>query len=152
MLQTDFKDHNIENFTPKEITDTGADLKDVQLNTMLSLQAFRTYIRRRIGLIYNGMTTGNHKAPGHPNGHAVDCFLYSEDGEVNIHNIFKGALNAGFKAIGIYYNQKQFSFHLEIGSNSRKDFAFWMGIKDAEKNINSWEWFSLLQDPTKIVL
>ncbi len=152
MLVTDFKDNNIDNFTPKEVEETGADLKDVKKESIISLQSFRTYIRRRVGLIHNGITTGYHKSLGHPNGFSVDSFLYIEDGPVNIHQIFKGALHAGFVGIGIYYNQKMYSLHLEVASMYRKEFAFWVGVKDTSKQIDDWQWFSLLNDPAKILL
>ena len=104
MLLNEFKGNNITNFSAREVENTGACIHDVETRTIIALQKFRTYIRRRVGLLDNGITTGNHKAPGHKHGFVADAFLYPEDGPVNIHYIFKAALHAGFFAIGIYWN------------------------------------------------
>lgn len=148
MLVSDFDKYKIENYTPEEIEDTGADLKDVKRITICSLQDFRNYVRRRVGLIKNGITTGNHKAPAHARGLAVDGFLYPEDGPINVQLIYKGAVSAGFTAVGIYWNQVQYSFHLE----HRDTIARWLGIKNASKGIHEWQWFPLINDPKKMKL
>lgn len=148
MLISDFDRYKIENYTPKEIEETGANMKDVQRITICSLQDFRNYVRRRVGLLKNGITTGNHKAPGHSRGLAVDGFLYPEDGPINIQLIYKGAVSAGFTAVGIYWNQIQYSFHLE----HRDTIARWLGVKNSSRGINDWYWYPLINDPTKIKL
>jgi len=145
MNLSDFIKYQIVDFTPAEVMDTGASLHDVQLITMVSMQDFRTHIRRRVHLLFNGITTGTHKAPWHNDGLAVDGALYTEDGPTNIHYIFKAALSAGFHGIGIYYNGEQYSFHLD----HRPIFKFWGGWKDKKKGINDWQWVSLLSDPAK---
>lgn len=148
MLITDFKDYRIDNFTPAEIEDTGANLKDVQKETIISIQKFRIYIRRRVKLLRNGITTGRHKASEHPRGLAIDGYLLPEDGFIDVHLIFKGALEAGFRGIGIYWNQVLYSFHLDL----RKIRAHWCGVKDTKRGINTWQFYSLLNDPAKIRL
>lgn len=148
MLESDFKDYKIYNFTKKEVEETGAKLEDVKLALMRSIQKFREYIRRRVILVENGITTGNHKSIMHPDGKAIDGTLYIEDGPINIHILFKGALEAGFKGIGIYWNGIQYSFHFDL----RNNYAFWIGIKDSKKGVKKWIWKSLLQDPAKIKL
>ena len=148
MIESDFDKYDIINFTPKEVEETGAKLIDVKKETIISIQKFRTYIRRRVGLLKNGLTTGIHKAPWHPLGLASDSFLYLEDGRQDIHIIFKGALHSGFRGIGLYWNQKQYSFHFD----HRPSYAQWLGIKDESRSIDTWQFFSLLRDPTKIRL
>lgn len=152
MLIADFAKYNIENITPYEIVKTGADIKDVKVETIIAAQKFRSYVRRRIFLFKNGLTTGSHFAKAHPEGYAVDFWLHPDDGPINIHQIYKGCLHAGFKAFGVYWNQELYSFHGEVSNPYRPEFARWIGVKDKKKNILDWQWFSLLQDPRKIVL
>lgn len=148
MIESDFDKYEIFNFTPEEVRETGSRLRDVRKETIISIQKFRTYIRRRVGLLHNGITTGLHKAPWHPLGLAIDGFLYPEDGRQDIHIIFKGSLQSGFKGVGLYWNQKQYSFHFD----HRPNYAQWLGIKDESRNINTWQFFSLLRDPARIKL
>lgn len=148
MIESDFKIHHIDNFTPAEVRATGARLRDVQVETFISLQRFREYIRRRVILLENGITTGNHLAPWHPKGKAVDGYLHPKDGPVKPQEIFKGAIHAGFKGIGIYWNQKMFSLHMDL----RPNFAWWAGLKDSAKGIYTWQWHTLIVDLTKIEL
>lgn len=147
MKKSDFETHLIENFTAKEVTDTGAALGDVQLNLMIALQRFRSLIKRRVKLIVNGMTTGKHKAIWHPQGLAADIYLLPEDGIVPINHIFKSALAAGFKGIGIYYNGVMYSFHLDL----RLDLDWWGGYKNPKKGIKDWKYYPLINDPSKFV-
>lgn len=152
MLIADFRKNNINNFTPAEVCATGAYISDVKTETMIAIQKYREYIRRPVHLIKNGMTTGSHISKAHPEGYAVDFWLHPKDGPINIHQIYKGCLHAGFRAFGIYWNQKIFSFHGEVSNPYRSDFARWIGVKDEARGITEWQWFSLLQDPRKITL
>jgi len=148
MLKSDFKKYNIYNFTSSEAEATGASLKDIQKETIISIQKFREYIRRRVLLLHNGITTGKHKAQEHPDGWAIDSYLVPGDGPINIHLIFKGALTAGFRGIGVYWNQTLYSFHFDL----RPVYAFWTGVKDEKNDVVSWQWYPLLNDPAKIKL
>lgn len=146
MEKTDFKKHNIDNYTPDEVINTGAMLDDVQLRTMIALQTFRTILDRRVGILFNGMTTGKHKAKEHPMGLAVDGFLYPDDGVIDTSVIFKAAVTAGFKGIGIYWNGIQYSFHLDL----RSDYGIWGGYKDVNIGLKKWTYVSLLVDLTAL--
>ena len=148
MKESDFIKHDIHNFTPAEVRKTGASLAHVQVETMVSLQRFREYIRRRVRLIHNGITTGGHLSPWHTLGKAIDSYLDPRDGEVKTHEVFKGAIHSGFKGVGMYWNQKVFSFHFDL----RPNYAFWAGVKDEENGIEDWKWFPLITDLTKIEL
>ena len=148
MKVSDFDVYEIHNFTPKEVRDTGADLRDVKKESMLAIQKFRVYIRRRVRLIKNGMTTGGHVSPYHPRGEAIDGYLDQDDGPVKTHEIIKGAIHSGFKGIGIYYNQTIHSFHFDL----RPNYAFWAGVKDTSNGFDDWQWFSLIRDLTSIKL
>lgn len=146
MLESDFIDHNIVDFTPKEITSTGANLEDVKLETMVRIQKYRSLIGRRVSIFKNGLTTGNHKSPYHPLGLAIDTGLYIEDGPVKPLIIFKSALEAGFKAIGIYWNGVAFSCHFDL----RPKYAFWCGVKDGRGSKSNWVYHGLIVDPSQI--
>ncbi len=148
MKKSDFEKHNIVNYTPEEVTNTGAMLDDVQLRLMLSVQAFRTILDRRVGIFVNGLTTGNHKAIEHGLGLAGDGFLYPSDGPTDTNLILKAALTAGFKGIGIYWNGVQYSFHLDL----RNEYGFWGGYKDVTKGVKDWVYTSLLTELSSILL
>lgn len=143
MKTADFKKHGITDFKPEEIARTGALLADVQLRTVIALQVFRRIMARRVGLLVNGITTGDHKAAEHFLGLAVDGYLYPDDGIVDISIIFKAALAAGFKGIGIYWNGQQYSFHLDL----RSEFSFWAGYKNKSQGVTSWAYMPILNDP-----
>lgn len=138
MKATDFGKYGVLDFDQPEVELTGASLAEIQLRLMLSTQLFRTAIGRRVGLIRNGMTTGDHKAPWHPLGLAVDGHLYADDGPVELSDIVKAALTAGFKGIGVYWNGVQFSFHLDL----RPDWDFWSGEKDRKAGglMGAWKY------------
>ena len=148
MKKIDFKKHNIDNYTPEEVINTGASLDDVQLRLMISIQTFRIILDRRVGLLVNGLTTGDHKAVEHHLGLAVDGFLYPDDGEINSSLIFRAALTAGFKGVGIYWNGIQYSFHLDL----RSEYGFWGGYKDSAKGVKEWQYTSLLTELAEINL
>ena len=143
MKEEDFEKHGIIHFSALEVEATGASLADVQVRLMISLQAFRVILDRRVGLVFNGMTTGSHKALEHTAGLAVDGYLYPGDGPVAVGDIVKAALTAGFHGIGIYWNGKQFSFHLDL----RQDYAFWSGIKSSPQAPGGWVFDSLFFMP-----
>lgn len=142
MIKEDFKKYYITNYTPEEVEATGAKLKDVQPQTMIAIQAFRTALNRKVKLIVNGMTTGKHKAPEHPGGLAVDCMLDEKDGPVAINTLVEAALNAGFKGIGIYWNGVVFSFHFDL----RKEYQLWYGSKP-KPGVGDWTYRDLFAKP-----
>lgn len=148
MNRMDFVTSHIVNFTPTEVIKTGAKLKDVQVITMVSLQTLRTGIKRRIGLIWNGLTTGKHLAPEHPGGLAADCFLYEADGRIIPDRFVEFAVLAGFRGIGVYYNHqiKRYSFHLDL----RKHPKFWMASKKLTND--RWTYQRLFNDPKEYKL
>lgn len=146
MKKTDFKKHSIDNYTPEEVIRTGALLSDVQLRLMIAVQTFRTILNRRVGIFSNGLTTGDHKAKEHLQGLAGDGFLYPGDGPIVTGLIFKAALTAGFKGVGIYWNGAHYSFHLDL----RPDYNFWGGYKDSARGVKEWTYTSLLTELSAI--
>lgn len=141
MIKTDFIKYDIIDFSPEEIENTGAELQDVQLITIYKLQKFRLLENRPISLLPGGLTTGNHKSPEHYRGKAVDIAIPGNQENVNVSQVFKNALQAGFKGFGVYHNGTAYSFHLHIG----KKFAFWLGYKKHREK--DWKYKSLIIDP-----
>ncbi len=146
MKPEDFKKYGINKFTPEEIERTGAKLSDVKVDTMIRLNKFRIISGRRVYLVLNGLTTGNHKSPEHPDGKAVDGYYHPADGDVDYKSIFYKGLESGFKGIGIYYNKENdlYTFHLDTGR-----FRCWGAYK--EKKHLKWNYFSLLVDPKSLL-
>jgi hypothetical protein len=143
MKLTDFEDFGLDNYTAVEVENTGAKLEDVKLNLMISVQRFRENVNRRVRLLPNGLTTGGHKSPEHPNGEAADCAFYAEDGSITIGVIVKAALDAGIKGLGVYWNGIAFSVHLDVGKRRR----FWYAEKDGPDAMG-WEFKSLFVTPS----
>ena len=140
MKESDFIEYEIDNFTPTEIVETGANVEDISVDLMVAMQKFRLLVNRRVVLLSNGMTTGKHKSKLHPGGKACDCYLHPDDGEVKVLDVFKFALEAGFKGIGIYWNGTLHSFHFDL----RNNYAFWSGKKEPG---HEWDFYSLIKDP-----
>lgn len=142
MLQSDFLKHNINNFTGLEISKTGAVLKDVKVEFFIGLQHYRNLINRRVKLIFNGLTTGKHKSPEHPNGIAGDIFHHPSDGPLDYKKCYYLALESGFHGIGIYYNKEinLYVFHFDLGR-----FRSWSAFKN--KKHDKWKYASLLVNP-----
>lgn len=140
MKESDFIEYKIDNFTPSEIVETGANVEDISVDLMVAIQKFRLLVNRRVVLLSNGMTTGKHTSKLHPGGKAIDSYLHPDDGEVKIIDVFKYALEAGFKGIGIYWNGTLHSFHFDL----RNSYSFWSGKKETGKE---WDFYKLIKDP-----
>jgi hypothetical protein len=144
MTPQDFADHHIKYFTPTEITDTGAALEDVQAALIVRYDYFRKLLGRAVCFCPNGLTTGNHKSPLHPAGEAGDASFREKDGPVNVTNVVKAALQAGFRGIGVYYNGTAYSIHLDL----RSEYGFWTGFKGHRES--TWNFRSLIVDPATL--
>ncbi len=145
MKKEDFAVWGITHFTPEEIQATGADLDKVQGKLIIAMEEFRKVLGRPFVLVKDGMTTGNHKAPEHAGGLAVDGYVPGLDGKddpITSEDVFKAALKAGFRGIGIYWNGALYSFHLDL----RKDFSFWTGTKPTPGK-PGWNYGKLIIDP-----
>ena len=111
---------------------------------MMILQAFRTAIDRRLNFQYNGITVGNHYSEEHPAGEAFDIRFDKRDGIITWRNVkwfIKIALRVGFRGIGVYWNGKEYSMHLD----TRPDFSGWKEKK--QKGKRKWIYSDLLSDP-----
>lgn len=145
MHRQDFHDWKIKYFTPEEFESTGAILDHVQLQLALAMDRFRGYMGRPFALIKHGMTTGKHKAPEHATGLAVDGYVPRLDDphdNIKAEDVFKDALLAGFRGIGVYWNGRIYSFHLDL----RPDFSFWTGNKPSP-GAGDWKYGKLVNDP-----
>lgn len=139
MTYSDF-DH-IQNFTPKEVERTGAKLLDVKTDLIYRYDIFRNLIKVPVVLLHNGITSGEHQSPGHKEGLAGDCALLKE---LPCLDVFKAALEAGFRKIGIYWGGKRYTYHLEVS----QEFGFWIGTPGG---LGDWRYGSLLVDPKVLV-
>lgn len=144
LIESEIK--SIPYFSQHEIERTGATLASVQYSTIRTLNTLREVEARRIFLVHNGLTTGEHKSKEHPLGLAVDFCFYKEDGIVNPISVFKNILTVGFKGVGMYWNGNQYSFHCDL----RPHYAFWNGIKKSKTQ--GWTFKSAIVDPRYIQL
>lgn len=143
----------LNNFTEREITKTGARLKDVKFGTMYTLQTVRTKIDRRIKLVKNGITTGKHSADEHPNGKAIDFHLDDRDGIVTFRiavKVLYAMFEAGFKGIGLYHNGNIYSFHGHIGSTYRTWSTRKVRVRKGKTYRYIWQYSALFTDPQLI--
>lgn len=136
MLEENFSE--IKYFTADEIKKTGADIKDVQLKTIMAIDQYRKFIGQPVYLADNGITSGGHKAEEHPKGLAIDNYVKRE---ITADQAVKCALMAGFRGIGVYWNGIMYSFHFDL----REKFEFWTGKKVLGGP--SWTYGRLIIDP-----
>lgn len=139
MKPEDWKD--IEWFTEKEVMATGADVAKVTKTLMMRLDDLRDCVGAMI-LAHNGMTSGDHKSIGHPEGRAADFSLRSN---LAPDKVVKSALACGFKKIGTYWNGVAYSYHVELA----QDYAFWMATKAAPGPDHKWTYHPVNFDPRK---
>ena len=117
MTDLDLLQLGITNFTQAEIEATGASLGDIQVHLMVTLQKFRTLIGRPVHLLFNGMTTGDHKCPFHLSGDAVDFWVE----RCGYQRCIKAMFEAGFRGVAGYWNGTAYSYHGDTGEPMR----FW---------------------------
>lgn len=141
MTERDFKLFGITKFTPQEVQETGADLSEVRVETMIMMQRYRVALGRAVVLLPGGMTTGNHRAKEHPLGLAVDSGFIEQDGKVDVSLVFRSALTAGARGIGIYWNGHAYSVHLDL----RQEYSFWSAWKAHRET--EWKYRPLIIDP-----
>lgn len=127
-------------FSEKEICNTGAVLSDINTDSFELLCKLRALIESPIYLICNGMTTGNHKSPGHKLGNAFDVRIPRKPS----YTVFKFALDSGFNKLGIYWNGGTYSYHLEKAEKC----SFWSANKLAPGK-GKWDFKPLINNPAK---
>lgn len=115
---------------------TGANISIVKFSLLLGLDRVRRDLSRRIILLRNGLTSGEHSAPEHRQGIAVDFTFLPKDGPIDqscLYTLLKAAIDHGFRGVGFYFNGIMWSFHLDL----RKDLTLWTGRK-AEPGKGPW--------------
>ena len=142
MTPKDFK--KIDNFDQEEIENTGANIKDVQLELLLRYDNYRKLLGRRVYFLRNGLTTGSHDSETHYLGLAGDSCLDPRDGPIDGNLYFKCPVEVGYKGYGQYYNGFENSFHLDC----RQNYGFWTGVPDGKGN---WKFGSLIVDPKNLI-
>ena len=112
----------LPNFTELEVEATGADIVDVDFETLNLLQRVRSYTGKRVGLIKNGLTTGEHQSELHGGGKAVD-FKFLDP--ISPKLVIFAMIKAGFNGVGVYrWSKTRFTFH----GDSRKFPANWFRV------------------------
>lgn len=140
MKAKDFQDFKIEHIRPQDITATNAPLDSVNLYLVLDLNEFIGRAGVPVVLLGNGLTTGKHRATWHPRGLAVDVAFNCSQDQVKIYDLWKLAIEVGFKGIGLYWNGRAYSMHLD---KRPSPLALWGGTKKD----GQWDYFSVFQDP-----
>lgn len=137
MIKADFKD--LDFFTYKEVKDTGADMANLKKSFMIRFDNFRRALGLKIGLVINGLNSGNHmKNSMHYISEAIDWFLL--DIKVDPYTLLKIIHLAGahgFNGVGVYLNHETgyIGFHFD----TRTVPAFWTGIKSKTKDKWSYD-------------
>lgn len=146
MLLSDFANYQILNFTPREVTDTGANLKDVNALGMVTLQRFRAHpdVDRKVLLLHNGITTGGHESWQHKNGTAFDVTFEDYEKPLSPKRLVYAAEDVGFRGIGLYYNGAAISMHLDLGPRIRR----WLWIKPHRSE--TWTKLDMILDPIEL--
>src|SRR5690554_947815 len=127
-------------FTHSEVIGSGANIKDVKFETMYRLDNFRHDLGVPVYLLNNGLTTGKHSSPEHPNGEAADVCTGAS---MPVWTVYKCALKNQFRGFGVYWNGIAYSYHLDIGAEYRQ----WTGVPDGKGN---WRFGSLIVDPNNL--
>lgn len=127
--------------TADEIRSTGSNVEDVDADAFKSVCLLRKELNSPVYFLKNGITTGNHKSKGHPAGKAFDIRVP----RLPFYTVFKAAIDAGFNKIGVYWNGKAYSYHLEAAPYP----AFWMGTKEGVGPKYPWKFGKLISDPAK---
>lgn len=128
-------------FSIDDIRNTGAELDDLDLDAFNKLSAFTKIISSPVFFINNGISTGVHKSAGHSLGKAFDIRVPRK----NCYAVFKAAIEAGFKRIGIYWNGNAYTYHLEDSPTA----SFWSGRKSRPGEC-PWEFNQLINDPRNL--
>jgi hypothetical protein len=143
MTEHDFDTFDIRFFTAKEVRATGAHLVDVRAELITTLEQFRRKIGCAVMLIHGGMTTGKHRSPYHKKGKAAD-FVLAEPRDAEV--VIACAYRAGATGIGIYHNDKTYSYHIDVGDTYRS----WSGYKHVKQD--EWAYAPLINDPARLLV
>ena len=141
MKAKDFSDFGIRHLAAKDISETNAPLDTVDLHTILRLDKYIDQMKIdqpkvKILLMPDGLSTGLHRSTWLPRGLAADIIF---DGEVNIYEAFKVAIETGFMGVGVLFNHC-YRMHLDL----RPRLATWGGVKNGT---DGWKYFSIFNDP-----
>ncbi len=117
----DFDDENISCCTAEQIEATGAELSDVNCETILSLDQFARIAEVHVDLLCNGLTSGVHDSREHAEGLAVDFVVRLSQGtRPDVRHYVPILYNVGFRGVGVYWNGTAYSFHADIGDTFRQ--------------------------------
>lgn len=142
MKVQDFRDFDVRHVKAADVTATKAPLDSVNLYLILHLDDFIGRCGLPVVLLPNGLTTGTHRASWHPRGLAADVAFGIKQEDVKIYDLWKLAIECGFKGVGIYWNGVAYSMHLDL----RPVLSTWGGVKTTGAD---WAYYSLFNDPRK---
>jgi hypothetical protein len=147
MKTRDLRDFELQHVRAQDILATGAPLDSVNLFLAIKVDRFIEATGLPFTFLKNGLTTGIHRASWHPRGLAVDGAFSIDQGLVKIYDVWKVAIECGFHGIGLYWNGKAYSVHMDL----RPRLSFWGGTKVTKvvngAEVREWEYFSVFQDP-----
>ena len=134
------KEFNISCVDYDNIVSTGANVGTLNIGFFVKLQRFYDIIGTEFYIMKNGLNSGKHTPDGaHYDCLAGDLAFYVE---VDPYKVYKAAVQAGFLGIGVYWNGKVYSFHLD----TRASFGSW----GAKKVNGSWQYYGLFRNPKDI--
>lgn len=128
-----------------EITSTGGTLEGLSYELFQRLDKLRERICSPINILKGGLNSGKHINNNDVHSQGLACDFVTKHSSIT--GVFRAALDSGFLGIGIYWNGRTYSFHVDI----RKYQAFWFGVKDAPGK--EWEYLPFeIADPKKIII
>lgn len=114
MKSSDFEE--LGYVTEKMIVDSGGNIEGMNFDAVFWFDQFAADMNDvhgfKVLICHNGCNSGNHKSKEHEDGHAIDFYF---DGKTPaVWHVVCELAFYGFKAIGVYLNQKgAYSFHAD---------------------------------------
>ena len=142
MITTGFA--GICHITAQDVLNTGATLDSVNIRTIQAADAWITLMCRKVVLLHDGLTTGQHESPTHAMGLAVDVAFDDSEGMLDVSHAVMMAVSVGFRGVGVYWNGTAYSMHMDLGMTFRQ-WAWWK--HDAA---DAWTKDGLIVDPREL--
>jgi hypothetical protein len=111
-------------FSDKEIIKAGSHPSLIKLKQKVAMDGFAGELKSKYGkvyimLLFNGLTSGGHASPEHPNGEACDFYIVNKSGkQIPVNKVVQMAMK-WFNGVGAYWNGIAWSFHADTGYRVR---------------------------------